>query len=57
MPNRQTLSFPICSICNEPVEINTAKTDEDGKAIHEECYVMIIIRKGASPPNSPYSAV
>jgi hypothetical protein len=52
----QVLRFPICSICNEPVEINTAKTDEYGKAIHEECYVLILIRRCASSPNSPYSA-
>jgi hypothetical protein len=26
-------------MCNEAVEIKTAKTDHDGKAIHEECYV------------------
>ena len=31
--------FPICPVCNEPVELTTAKTTEDGQAIHEECYV------------------
>ena len=25
-------------ICNKPVPIETAKTDSDGKAIHEDCY-------------------
>jgi hypothetical protein len=30
---------PVCSLCNEAVEIETAKTDADGKAIHEECYL------------------
>jgi hypothetical protein len=34
----QMSRFPICPICNEAVEIKTAKTDEDGKAVHEECY-------------------
>jgi hypothetical protein len=28
-----------CSICNEPMDLKTAKTDEDGKGVHEECYV------------------
>ena len=30
--------FPICPICNEPVEIETVRTDENGKTIHDECY-------------------
>jgi hypothetical protein len=34
--------FPICSLCNESVEIETAKTDERGDAVHEECYVLEI---------------
>ena len=29
------LRLPKCSICNEPVELETAKTDQDGKAVHE----------------------
>jgi hypothetical protein len=28
-----------CSICNKPVDLETAKTDEDGKTVHGECYV------------------
>jgi hypothetical protein len=31
--------LPACALCNEPVQLETSKTDEDGKAIHEECYV------------------
>ena len=31
--------FAICSLCNEPMELETAKTDEKGNAVHEECYV------------------
>lgn len=38
-------SKPACSICNEPVDLETAKTDECGRAIHENCYVL----KLASP--------
>jgi hypothetical protein len=30
---------PFCSICNRPVWLNEAKTDEDGQAVHESCYV------------------
>jgi hypothetical protein len=38
------MAFPaspfLCSLCNEPVDLRTAKTDEHGKPIHEECYVL-----------------
>jgi hypothetical protein len=30
---------PVCSIDRTPVQLNTAKTDEDGNAVHEDCYV------------------
>jgi hypothetical protein len=42
--------FPICSLCNEPVELETAKADEHGNSIHEECYVLGLIIKTASIP-------
>ena len=46
-----TLRLPNCSICNEPVELITAKTDEDGKAVHEDCYVQRMMRlKEVTPP-------
>lgn len=28
-----------CPICHEPVSLERCKTDEDGRAIHEDCYV------------------
>ena len=40
-----TVRLPNCSICNEPVELETSKTDENGKAIHEECYVVKVDEK------------
>lgn len=30
---------PICPLCNQPVSLENCKTDEDGQAIHETCYV------------------
>ena len=30
--------IPLCSICHKPVELETSKTDHNGKAVHEECY-------------------
>jgi hypothetical protein len=46
--------FPIRPICKEPVELVTAKTTEDGKAIHEECYIEITLQK--HPPTEPTKA-
>lgn len=30
----------LCRICGRPVAVETSKTDEDGRAIHEDCYVV-----------------
>ena len=38
----------LCVICRESVTLETAKTDDDGQAIHEECYVEKI--RGKIPP-------
>jgi len=35
-------------ICREPITLEIAKTDDDGQAIHEECYVEKI--RGKIPP-------
>jgi uncharacterized protein with PIN domain len=44
MPMRSNLAaqsaFPICSVCNEPIELRTTKLNETGEPIHEECYVL-----------------
>ena len=29
----------VCSICAIPLPLETSRTDEDGKGVHEECYV------------------
>jgi hypothetical protein len=44
------LRLPKCSICNEPVEIETAKTDENGEAVHEDCYVRRMRLTEITPP-------
>jgi len=38
-----------CSICKKPVDIETASTDDQGKTVHRECYVLTIVIK---PPQS-----
>jgi hypothetical protein len=34
--------YPICPSCSLPVVIENSKTDEKGRAVHEECYVLKI---------------
>ena len=41
LPPAETASVPtlICRICGKPLAIESAKTDAEGKAVHEACYV------------------
>jgi hypothetical protein len=41
---------PLCSICNKPVDLDIAVTDQDGKPVHEECYVLKMRLKEARKP-------
>ena len=41
---------PICLVCSQPVRLDDAKTDEDGNAIHEDCY---LVKLGVKPVISP----
>lgn len=42
-----------CSICHKPVALETAKTDERGQALHEECYLLNLgIETG---PRTPFT--
>jgi hypothetical protein len=43
--------FP-CSICNEFVQLETAKVDDVGKPVHEECYVQKVSLKSTRPPDN-----
>jgi hypothetical protein len=46
-----SLGDPLCSVCNKPVSLDNAKTDEDGAAIHEACYLVKIgVGKPLSSP-------
>lgn len=44
-----TATYLACSICKQPIRLETSKTDEYGKAVHEECYVLKISSK---PPQT-----
>jgi hypothetical protein len=38
------LAYLPCSICGNPVRLETSKTDELGNAVHEECYITKVRR-------------
>jgi hypothetical protein len=37
-----------CRICRKPVPVETAKTDDRGQAVHEECYIVSLTQKPAT---------
>ena len=41
---------PECVICEEPVKLEESKTDENGQAIHEECYVSSLTSRKLKVP-------
>lgn len=41
---------PSCSLCTKPVKLEISKTDHNGKAVHEECYVLALKKE---PPQKP----
>jgi len=50
----------ICQICKRPVSLESARIDEHGKAVHEECYVnalkaLRLSPVDAAPPGDPES--
>jgi len=40
--------FAICPICDKPCELTSCKIDEDGRAIHECCYLLKLSQKPTS---------
>lgn len=46
---------PHCAICGNPVPLQDCKTDDRGKAVHERCYVTVLI--GTSRPQSQRSGL
>jgi hypothetical protein len=38
----------LCRICGKPLAVETCKTDDGGKAVHEECYVLKLKLEQAS---------
>jgi hypothetical protein len=40
----------LCSICEKPVSLESAKADEYGRTIHEDCYALKMKLKQATTP-------
>ena len=43
----------VCFICARPIALETSKTDECGKAVHEDCYVRKTISIRMTSPVHP----
>ncbi len=41
-----------CSICNKPVDLENAKIDDNGHAVHSDCYVLTVLTKRPAGPSS-----
>jgi hypothetical protein len=44
------IPLPLCSICDKPVQLENSNTDEDGQAIHEECYILKLTQNRTTKP-------
>jgi len=46
-----SLQPPRCAICGKPVPLESCKFDENGKAVHEDCYVGRMLEDKDPPPS------
>jgi hypothetical protein len=50
-PASSELGVLRCSLCQMPVQLEDSKTDENGKAVHEECYLLRLrLEQATTPP-------
>jgi hypothetical protein len=47
--------LPRCLLCGKPVPLDTSKTDENGKDVHEECYVLRMRLRRATSNDDAHS--
>lgn len=50
MQKSQFKYVSLCWICGHKVDLETCKTDEDGKAVHEDCYALKVALARESKP-------
>jgi hypothetical protein len=49
----EPITSPLCFICHNPVELEISKTDENGHAVHESCYLLRLRqRQATAEPNT-----
>jgi hypothetical protein len=45
-----------CSICGKPINLDRDRyADENGKLVHEDCYVQRLISSQQDPPNPQHT--
>jgi hypothetical protein len=44
----EPITSPVCFICHTPVELAISKTDENGRAVHERCYLLRLRQRQAT---------
>ena len=49
-------SVHICWICGNRVSLEKCKIDEQGQAVHEDCYVAKVVFQSGNTPQSPNPA-
>jgi hypothetical protein len=47
---------PLCGICNKPLDLKIAVTYQDGKPVHELCYVRKLRQEDAKKPPKAHDA-
>jgi hypothetical protein len=51
MADSNHLYMPLCAICGKACDLETCKSDWNGKAVHEECLIaQLASRKISDPP-------
>jgi hypothetical protein len=49
----ESITSPLCCICHTPVQLEISKTDENGHAVHERCYLLRLrLRQAKTGPKS-----
>jgi hypothetical protein len=56
MPSLPIPLLPICNVCGRAVSLEYCKTDENGDAVHEECYLRKLGLENAPPDAGGVSA-
>jgi hypothetical protein len=47
----ESITSPLCFICHTPVQLEISKTDENGHAVHERCYLLRLrLRQATTGP-------